>query len=91
VRTLFLVTRERNLRVQHQFTKMSMMSGKEHTLTLNLDINDYTAWQNGKLIQNAMPYLTSEEREFLMTGITPAEWHELFKNDKDDEEGKEYK
>lgn len=68
-----------------------MMSGKEHTLTLNLDINDYTAWQNGKLIQNAMPYLTSEEREFLMTGITPAEWHELFKNDKDDEEGKEYK
>jgi len=25
-----------------------------------------------------MPNLTSEEREFIMTGITPAEWNEMF-------------
>ena len=31
-------------------------------------------WQNGKSIQNAMPYLTADEREFIMTGITPEEW-----------------
>jgi len=40
---------------------------------------DYDAWQKGKLIQNAMPYLTPSEREFLMTGITAEEWDNVFK------------
>ena len=30
-----------------------------------------------ELIQNAMPNLSADEREFLMTGITPEEWAEL--------------
>ena len=29
-------------------------------------------------IQNAFRFLTSCEREFLLTGITPAEWNEMF-------------
>ncbi len=28
-------------------------------------------WENGQLIQNVMPELTPDEREFLMTGIRP--------------------
>ena len=35
-------------------------------------------WQNGELIQNVMPQLNDEQREFLMTGITPSEWKERF-------------
>jgi len=31
-----------------------------------------------KLIQDALPMLSNEEREFLITGLTPEEWHELF-------------
>ena len=39
------------------------------------------AWLEGMLIQDAMPQLTPAEREFLMTGITPKEWHEYFGDD----------
>lgn len=30
----------------------------------------------GALIQNAYPQLNAEQREFLLTGITPKEWEE---------------
>ena len=34
-----------------------------------VNIDDYTSWENGELIQNAMPYLTADEREVLISGI----------------------
>lgn len=41
-------------------------------------------WQNGHLIQKAMPELTADEREFLLTGMTPEEWDAAF-GEEDDE------
>lgn len=38
-----------------------------HTLTAQTQ--DYQDWCGGKLIQTAMPYLTADEREFLISGI----------------------
>lgn len=35
-------------------------------------------WQSGTVIQRAMPHLSADEREFIMTGITPSEWDEIF-------------
>lgn len=32
----------------------------------------------GELIQDAFPFLTYDEREFILTGITAGEWDELF-------------
>lgn len=32
----------------------------------------------GKHIQDAFPFLTDNEREFILTGITAEEWDELF-------------
>jgi hypothetical protein len=29
-------------------------------------------------VQNAMPNLSADEREFIMSGITPTEWDEMF-------------
>ena len=58
-------------------SKTSMMSGKENTMSLTFTRQQYDDWKAGQLIQNAMPQLSSEEREFLMTGITPAEWATL--------------
>lgn len=66
------------MKQKHKITKTSMFTGKEHTLTLVFDEADYEAWLNGKLIQNAMPYLTADEREFLMTGVTSEEWKQTF-------------
>jgi hypothetical protein len=31
-----------------------------------------------ELIQDFFPELTSDEREFLMTGVTPDEWNQMF-------------
>lgn len=35
-------------------------------------------YESKELIQNIVPNLSKEEREFLITGITPKEWNELF-------------
>ena len=43
--------------------------GEVHTVEVNLA--QYKAWQNGELIQNAMPDLTPTEREQLISGLCP--------------------
>lgn len=36
-------------------------------------------WEvKGTLIQDAMPYLSADDREFIISGITPEEWAKLF-------------
>ena len=41
--------------------------GKVNEITVPTD--DFMDWQCGELIQNAMPYLTPENREFLISGM----------------------
>jgi len=45
-----------------------------------LDITEeqYFSWKNGDLVQEAFPQLNSGEREFIVSGITPKEWEEVF-------------
>jgi hypothetical protein len=58
-----------------KITKISMISGKENTLDLNITEEQLTRYNAGDgLIQNIFPDLTPGEREFLMTGITEEEW-----------------
>lgn len=60
-------------------TKTSMFSGKDHTVNVNVTVAELYAWQiKGEKIQDAMPHLTPDEREFLMTGVMPDEWDEAF-------------
>ena len=63
---------------QMQITRTSRLTGKTSVMDLNLTQAELAAWVDGMLIQDAMPQLSPEEREFLMTGITPAEWDEVF-------------
>jgi len=58
-------------------SKASLLSGLRHTMVLDITIDQYDLWQGGELIQKAMPNLTADEREFLMTGITPEEWADM--------------
>lgn len=66
-------------------TKTSLHSGKTHTLELPISELEYfvgtEARRCGALIQDAFPGLSAEYREFLMTGITPEEWNEIFPKD----------
>ena len=42
---------------------------------------NYIAWKDGMLIQNAMPCLSSNDRERLMSGICPACFDKMFGED----------
>lgn len=48
------------------------------SFTIHVDANDYMAWQNGECIQNAMPYLSADERELLISHTCGECWAEMF-------------
>ena len=58
--------------------RISMISNIEHEMEIDVKEEQIKQWQEGMLIQDAMPTLTADEREFLMTGIIPEEWDSLF-------------
>ena len=58
--------------------RRSTLTGKVHALTLDITPAQLDQWYNGMAIQNAMPGLSREEREFLLSGITDQEWLEAF-------------
>lgn len=59
-------------------TRRSPFTRKLHTLDIPVTEEQLERWHNGELIQNAMPDLTPDQREFLMTGITADEWTDVF-------------
>jgi hypothetical protein len=63
---------------KYEIERPSPLTGKVNTMVITMEPSDYQAWQNGELIQNALPYLTADEREFLKTGIYANEWDDLF-------------
>lgn len=62
-------------------TRTSTISGVERTLDINVTDEQLANWKNGAFIQDAMPHLSAEDKEFLKTGITPEEWDTAFKEE----------
>ena len=58
--------------------RKSMISGIERARDIPVDVEDFARYQLGELIQVAMPYLSEEDREFILTGITKEEWDAAF-------------
>ena len=58
--------------------RRSAISGKVNTMDLPVTEAQVSAWRNGGLIQEVMPHLNAEEREFLISGVTPEEWEGAF-------------
>ena len=72
-----------------QVTRQSVITKKINTMELpitqeHLDIYETVG---DILIQDAFPNLDAEQREFILTGITPQEWNDTFGGDEDDDEG----
>jgi hypothetical protein len=61
-------------------TMTSILSGKTTTRDINVEPEQVVAWQNGMLIQDAMPELSAPDREFIMSGITQEEWDGIFQD-----------
>lgn len=60
-----------------EITRTSLVSGVTRTLDLPISIEQWRSYQSGTLIQEALPHLSPDEREFLMTGIYGGEWDEF--------------
>ena len=58
--------------------RKSTLSGHVNVMDIDVTPMQVASWEQGELVQNAMPNLSADEREFIMTGITPAEWDEMF-------------
>ena len=67
-----------------RITRTSMFTGVRHTFELPITLLEYAAWERGTPIQKAMPGLTDDEREFVMTGVTATEMREAFERDERD-------
>jgi hypothetical protein len=63
-------------------TKISQLSGKETTLELNVTQEQMDRFanrrENGEYVQTIFPHLSKDEREFLLTGVSPIEWEQIF-------------
>jgi hypothetical protein len=59
-------------------TKISTLSGKTHTLDIPVTQEQLDNYRKGMFIQDAMPNLSADDREFIMTGTTKEEWDYYF-------------
>ena len=56
----------------------STISGTLHGMDINITPEQINKIDSGALIQNVVPNLTRDEREFIISGITREEWDGLF-------------
>ena len=59
--------------------KHSIVSGKMNALEIEIGLSELSRIVSGEeLIQNIVPHLSPEEREFLISGMTLEEQEEIF-------------
>ena len=61
--------------------RTSPFSGESNGMQIDMSQEEFNRsfamYSSGAMIQDAFPTLDANEREFIKTGITPAEWDEL--------------
>jgi hypothetical protein len=57
-----------------KITRTSMLTGDQNSRELSVTQSDLDRYYGGLLLQDAFPYLSADDREFIKTGITTAEW-----------------
>lgn len=65
-----------------QVADLVTMSGTctvtEKQYSVTVSVSAWKAWRGGKVIQEVMPELSADEREFLISKLTPAEFDKIF-------------
>ena len=70
-----------------KITRKSILSTNISSMDIDVTHEQIAQWESGVLIHQAMPHLCEDEREFIMTGITPDEWDAHMVGEDDDDEG----
>ena len=64
-----------------EVTRISPLTGNVNKMYLDITQEQIAEWnapaEKRRLIQDIFPNLNDDEREFIMTGYTPADWRAL--------------
>tara|TARA_Y100000114_G_scaffold21179_1_gene16999 strand:+ start:2609 stop:2818 length:210 start_codon:yes stop_codon:yes gene_type:complete len=64
-----------------EVTRISPLTGNVNKMYLDISQEQIAEWnapaEERRLIQDIFPNLNDDEREFIMTGYTPADWRAL--------------
>mgnify|MGYP006264817567 FL=1 len=64
-----------------EVTRISPLTGNVNKMYLDITQEQIAEWnapaEERRLIQDIFPNLNDDEREFIMTGYTPADWRQL--------------
>lgn len=58
--------------------RVSPLTGQINVRDIDVDQCQLDLWRRGMRIQDAMPDLSADDREFIMTGFTPEDWETMF-------------
>lgn len=61
-----------------QITRVSPVTGLKNVRDVPCTEEQYLSYLDGELIQKAMPTVSAEDREFILSGCTPEDWNKLF-------------
>ena len=82
IRSMIRVEFNSNMNETFILARVSPITGNLNEVEIPMTIEAYAlgmrAWKKGALIQDAFPTLPAPIREFIMSGITPQEWDDMF-------------
>lgn len=59
-------------------TMRSVLTGEIHSQEIDISPEQWKRWKAGEPIQNVCPHLSTDDREFLISGSTKEEWERFF-------------
>ena len=68
----------KSLFVEENFQKVISPAASLQDLGKEVESADYKNWQEGALIQDALPYLTTDQRELLISATCGTCWDDMF-------------
>jgi len=67
-----------------EVTAKSSITGIMHTRRIPCSAGEIRYWQSSRrTVQSVLPELSPDDREFLISGITPEEWEQTFGQEED--------
>ena len=58
--------------------RKSPLTGELNSREIDICQSQIDAWDGGMLIQDAMPDVSKDDREFIMSGSTHVDWDKMF-------------
>ena len=57
--------------------RSSPITGRVNVMDIDISASQYRDWEQGTLIQIAMPNISADEREFIISGSTRQDWETM--------------